>query len=214
MAEFDCVKMRNQLRAETVIKELKGRNMTGYYADSREEALRMALEIIPKGASVSWGGTISIEQIGLKDALRKGGYKLYAVDDIKDPEERRRAETLAFNADYFLTSCNAVSEDGILVNIDGRSNRVSSIAYGPKHVLMIVGMNKIARDLDAALSRAKNEAAPLNAVRLSADTPCAKTGVCFDCKAPGTICCQYLVTRYSRQTGRMILILVNDYLGL
>ncbi|WP_352402237.1 LUD domain-containing protein [Synergistes jonesii] len=92
MAEFDCVKMRNQLRAEKVIKELKGRNMTGYYADSREEALRMALEIIPKGASVSWGGTISIEQIGLKDALRKGGYKLYAVDDIKDPEERRRAE--------------------------------------------------------------------------------------------------------------------------
>ena len=120
---------------------------------------------------------------------------------------------MAYDADFFISSANAMTEDGIIVNIDGNSNRVSAIAQGPKHVLFIVGMNKICDDLDGAMKRARNVAAPINAQRFGLDTPCAKTGSCFDCKSPDTICCQFLITRFSRHEGRISVILVNDNLG-
>ena len=120
---------------------------------------------------------------------------------------------MAYDADFFLASANAMTEDGILVNIDGNSNRVSAIAQGPRHVLLIVSMNKIAKDLDGAMKRARNIAAPINAQRFGLSTPCAKTGACMDCKSPDTICCQFLITRYSRHKDRIFVILVNDSLG-
>ena len=120
---------------------------------------------------------------------------------------------LAYDADFFLSSVNGMSEDGVLVNIDGNANRVSAIAQGPKKVLFIVGMNKIAADADAALKRARNTAAPINAQRFGRPTPCTKTGACADCKSPDTICCQILITRYSMHPGRIHVILVNDDLG-
>ena len=118
-----------------------------------------------------------------------------------------------YDADYFLTSANAMTEDGVMVNIVGNSNRVSAIAQGPKHVLVIVGMNKICDDVDGAMKRARNVAAPINAQRFGLSTPCAKTGSCMNCKSPDTICCQFLITRYSRHTDRIHVILVNDTLG-
>lgn len=184
--------------------------MTGYYAKDREEAKRIALSLIPNGASVTMGGAMSAHEIGLVDALKSGDYRFIDRDAIAD---KRAAMLAAYDADFFLSSVNAMTEDGVLVNIDGNANRVSCIAQGPKHVLFIVGMNKITPDVDSAVKRARNVAAPVNAQRFGLSTPCAKTGSCANCKSPDTICCQVLVTRYSRHEGRIHVILVNDTLG-
>ena len=204
---------RNQMLGEKVIKGLNSRNIEAFYAESKEDALAKALELIPEGSKVAWGGSMSIEEIGLKKAIIEGNYNELNRDLAKNPEEKRAIEIATYDADYFLTSANAVSEDGVIVNIDGNSNRVSAIAYGPKHVLMIVGMNKIVKDAENALSRARNEAAPVNAQRFNIDTPCKKTGACFDCLSPSSICCQFLVTRRSMHAGRIKVILVNEDLG-
>ena len=201
---------RNELLAQTVIKGLKSRNMSGYYAASREEALRTALELIPEGSSVTMGGAMSAHEIGLVDALKKGNYQFIDRDAYTD---KRAAMLAAYDADVFLSSANAITSDGVMVNIDGNSNRVSAIAQGPKKVLFIVGMNKICDDVDGAIKRARNVAAPINAQRFGLSTPCSKTGACMNCKSPDTICCQILITRYSRHADRIHVILVNDNLG-
>ena len=201
---------RNELLARKVIKGLESRNMTGYYAANAEEALAKALELIPEGASVTMGGCMSAREIGLVDALKDGNYNFIDRDKMED---KRAAMLAAYDADFFLSSVNAMTEDGELVNIDGNSNRVSAIAQGPKQVLFIVGMNKVCDDLDGAMKRARNVAAPINAQRFGLDTPCAKTGSCMNCKSPDTICCQFLITRFSRHKGRIHVILVNDKLG-
>ncbi|MBP5265460.1 MAG: lactate utilization protein [Lachnospiraceae bacterium] len=201
---------RNELLAQKVIKGVESRNMKGYYAATKEEALAKALELIPTGASVTMGGAMSAHEIGLVEALKKGDYNFIDRDEAVD---KRAAMLQAYDADFFLTSANAMTEDGVMVNIDGNSNRVSAIAQGPKHVLVIVGMNKICVDADAAMKRARNVAAPINAQRFGLSTPCAKTGACMDCKSPDTICCQFLITRSSRHADRIQVILVNDVLG-
>lgn len=201
---------RNALLAQKVIKGLQSRNMSGYYAESREEALRLALELIPEGSTATMGGGVSVQEIGLVDALKQGNYKFIDRDAYED---KRAAMLLAYDADVFLASTNAITEDGVLVNIDGNANRVSAIAQGPKKVILIVGMNKVCDDVDGAMKRARNVAAPTNAQRFGLSTPCAKTGSCMNCKSPDTICCQFLITRFSRHTGRIHVILVNDSLG-
>ena len=201
---------RNELLAQKVIKGLESRNMSGYYAEDRETALQKALELIPEGSSVTMGGGVSVAEIGLVKALKEGSYNFI---DRNDYEDKRKAMLLAYDADVFLASCNAITEDGVLVNIDGNANRVSAIAHGPKKVVMIVGMNKVCSDVDGAMKRARNVAAPINAQRFGLSTPCAKTGACLNCKSPDTICCQFLITRFSRHAGRIHVILVNDNLG-
>ena len=204
---------RNKMLGEKIIKGLESRNMEGYYAENAEEALAKALEWIPEGSSVAWGGSMSIGEIGLKQAICEGNYQAYNRDAAKSPEEKRKIELITYDCDFFLASSNAITEDGVLVNVDGMANRVSAIANGPRNVIMIVGMNKVVKDVDNALSRARNEAAPINAQRFQLDTPCAKTGACFDCKSPDTICCQILITSYSKVPKRIKVILVNDELG-
>ncbi|MBO4907712.1 MAG: lactate utilization protein [Lachnospiraceae bacterium] len=204
------IEKRNRLLAQKVIKGLESRNMKGYYADNREDALRLALELIPEKSSVTMGGAMSAHEIGLVEALKEGDYNFLDRDNAED---KRAAMLAAYDADFFLTSANAMTEDGVMVNIDGNSNRVSAIAQGPKHVLVIVGMNKVCPDVDTAMKRARNVAAPINAQRFGLNTPCAKTGSCMNCKSPDTICCQFLITRYSRHEGRIHVILVNDSLG-
>ena len=201
---------RNELLAQKVIKGLQSRNMAGYYAPSKEEALKLALSLIPEDSTVTMGGAMSAHEIGLVDALKNGRYHFI---DRNASEDRRAAMLLAYDADVFLSSANAITEDGMMVNIDGNSNRVSAIAHGPKKVVFIVGMNKVCSDLDGAMKRARNVAAPINAQRFGLSTPCTKTGACMDCKSPDTICCQFLITRYSRHKDRMHVILVNDSLG-
>jgi len=200
---------RNAVLAEHVIKGLQSRNMSGYYAKNKEEALKTALELIPKGSSISMGGCMSAQEIGLVSALKESDY--HFIDRSK--MEPREALLAAYDADIFLASANAMTDDGILVNIDGNSNRVSCIAQGPKKVIFIVSMNKICSDLDSAMKRARNIAAPANAQRFDIKTPCKLTGRCSDCKSPDTICCQFLITRYSRHTDRIHVILVNESLG-
>ena len=204
------IKQRNELLTKTVIKGLESRNMTGYYAEDKEAALKIALSLIPEGATITMGGAMSAGEIGLVDALKVGSYNFIDRDNMED---KRAAMLAAYDADFFLTSANAMTDDGILVNIDGNANRVSAIAQGPRKVLFIIGMNKVCGDLDEAMKRARNVAAPINAQRFGLNTPCAKTGKCFDCKSPDTICCQFLITRFSRHKDRIHVILVNDNLG-
>ena len=201
---------RNALLAQKVIKGLESRNMTGYYAGSKKEALALALALIPKGSSVTMGGAMSAHEIGLVQALKDGNYNFIDRDACED---KRAAMLAAYDADVFLASANAITEDGIMVNIDGNSNRVSAIARGPRKVVFIVGMNKVCPDQDSAMKRARNVAAPINAQRFGLNTPCAKTGACMDCKSPDTICCQFLITRFSRHKDRIHVILVNGNLG-
>ncbi len=201
---------RNALLAQVVIKGLASRNMTGYYAQDKAAALAQALALIPEGSAVTMGGAMSAHEIGLVDALKAGNYNFIDRDAWAD---KRAAMLAAYDADVFLSSVNAMTDDGVLVNIDGNANRVSAIAQGPKKVLFIVGMNKVCPDLDSAMKRARNTAAPANAQRFGLSTPCAKTGKCFDCKSMDTICCQFLITRFSRHTDRIHLILVGEDLG-
>lgn len=203
------MRKRNEILAQTVIKGLESRNMTGYYAADKEEAVKKALEVIGKGSTVAMGGCQSAHEIGLIQALEEGDYN-YIDRSNMTPRESLMA---AYDADVFLSSANAMTNDGIMVNIDGNSNRVSCIAQGPKKVVFIVGMNKICSDLDEAMKRARNVAAPANAQRFDVKTPCKVTGKCADCKSSDTICCQFLITRYSRHEGRIHVILVNDTLG-
>ena len=201
---------RNDLLAQKTIKGLESRNMTGYYAKDKEEALKIALSLIPEGSSVTMGGGMSVHEIGLVKELKAGNYNFI---DRDEEEDKRKAMLMAYDADVYLASTNAMTDDGVLVNIDGNSNRVSAIAQGPKKVIFIVGMNKVCGDIDGAIKRARNVAAPINAQRFGLSTPCSKTGACMNCKSPDTICCQILITRYSRHADRIHVILVNDSLG-
>ena len=203
------MRKRNEVLAQTVIKGLELRNMSGYFAADKEEAVKQALQLIGEGSSVAMGGCQSAHDIGLIEALQEGNY--HYIDRSKlTPREGLLA---AYDADVFLSRANAMTSDGILVNIDGNANRVSCIAQGPKKVVFIVGMNKVCSDLDEAMKRARNVAAPANAQRFEVKTPCKVTGKCSDCKSPDTLCCQFLITRYSRHEGRIHVILVNDVLG-
>ena len=204
---------RNSMLAQKLIKELKDRNIEAFYAEGKDEARSLALSMIPEGSSVGWGGSMTIDEIGLKDAVIQGNYIEINRDAAASPEIKEKLMRDIFSCDYFLTSCNAISEDGIIVNIDGIGNRIAAIAFGPAHVIIIAGINKVVHSAKDALSRARNEAAPINAQRFDIETPCKKTGACFDCKSPDTICCQFLVTRYNRHPGRIKLILVDDDLG-
>ena len=178
-------------------------------AEDKEAALKQALELIPEGSTIAMGGCMSAGEIGLISALEAGNY--HYIDRSK--MDARAGLMAAYDADIFLSSANAITSDGVMVNIDGNSNRVSCIAQGPRKVIFIVGMNKVCADLDSAMKRARNVAAPINAQRFDIKTPCKETGKCFDCKSPDTICCQFLITRYSRHTDRIHVILVNDTIG-
>ena len=204
---------RNEVLGARVVKVLESRNMEAYYVKTKEEALEKALELIPEGSTISWGGTMSAQEIGLTQALKDGEYVVYDRETVGTREEKEEIAHKALNCDFFLGSTNAISEDGVMVNIDGNANRVAAYAYGPKNVLLIVGMNKVVKTEADAMSRAKNEAAPINAQRFGIDTPCVKNGSCFDCKKPECICCQILITRYSRVAKRTKVILVDENLG-
>ncbi|RGH36867.1 lactate utilization protein [Firmicutes bacterium AM43-11BH] len=205
--------MRNEVLANRVVKNLESRNMEAYFVKTKEEALKKALELIPEGSSISWGGTASAKEIGLLDAVHEGNYEVYDREEAQTPELKNEIAHKALDCDFFIGSTNALAENGVMVNIDGNANRVAAFAFGPKNVLLIVGMNKVVKSEEDAMSRARNEAAPINAQRFGLDTPCSKNGMCYDCKSPDCICCQILITRYSRAAKRIKVILVDENLG-
>ena len=203
----------NEKRGKLLVKNLKSRHFDAYYCANKKEALEKALELIPEGASVGWGGTMSAMEIGLQDAIRNGNYKAIDREHAKSQEDSQRMAMECLSADFFLTGANAISLDGQMVNIDGTGNRVAAIIYGPKAVLVIVGMNKVCDTLDDAVKRARNVASPMNMQRFMKDTPCAVTGVCGDCKSEGCICNQIVITRHCRPTGRIKYLIVGEELG-
>lgn len=202
-----------QKRGEILVNHLKSRHFDAWYCATKEEALAKALELIPEGSTVGWGGTASAQQIGLTDALNRGNYHTIDRDRLATREEKEQAAKDCLFADYFLTGANALSMDGEMVNIDGNGNRVAAIIYGPQNVLVIAGMNKVMDDLDAAVHRARTVAAPINKQRFDSNTPCGVTGVCADCKSESCICNHIVVTRHCRPVGRIKFILVGENLG-
>lgn len=210
---MDVRQMRNEVLGKRVVQALESRNMEAYYVETKEEAVKKALELIQKGSTISMGGAASVKECGLYDAVSSGDYVFYDRDRVNTQEEKEEIARRAFSVDWFLGSVNAMSENGVFINIDGNANRVAAYAYGPKNVLLIVGMNKIVKTEADAMSRARNEAAPVNAQRFGIDTPCSKNGTCFDCRSPQCICCQILTTRFSRIKGRFKIILVDENLG-
>lgn len=209
----DPKKMYYDKRGEIMVKNLTNHGFEAYYCENKEAALAKALELIPKGATVGWGGAMSAQQIGLLDAMNDGEYNAIDRDKAPNPEEREKAMRACLQADYFITGANAMSIDGQMVNIDGVGNRVAAIVYGPKYVVVIAGMNKVTDSLEAAVTRARTVAAPMNKQRFPLQTPCAVTGVCGNCKTEG-ICNQLLITRNSKPIGRIKVILVGEELGL
>lgn len=209
----DHIQMRSRLRGERMVAALKQHNIEACYVLTKDEALTQALRWIPEGSSIGWGGSATIESIGLKDAIRQGNYLALDRDAAPTLEAKEQIMRDIFCADYFLTSANAIAEDGTMVNIDGVGNRLAAMCYGPRHVLYIIGMNKAVSTPEDAYQRARTEAAPINAMRFDLDLPCRNTGCCYDCQSPDTLCCQILVTRHSRVPGRVQVILVEESLG-
>ena len=210
----DPKKLYYEKRAALLIKNLKSRHFDAYYCENKESALKKALELIPSGASVGWGGTMTAQQIGLIETVKNGNYRTMDRSAANTPEERLEAERNALFSDVFLTGANGLSLDGQMVNIDGYGNRVAAIIYGPKSVLVIVGMNKVVDTLEEAVSRARTVAAPANQQRFQRNTPCTVTGACADCKSEDCICNQIVITRHCRPVGRIKFILVGEDLGL
>lgn len=200
-------------RGQVLVKNLKSRHFDAYYCADKAAALEKALELIPKGASVGWGGALSAQQIGLMDAVNAGDYKAIDRDKCATPEEKNKAMKQCLTADVFLTGANALSLDGQMVNIDGNGNRVAAIVYGPDTVLVIAGINKVEDSLEAAVNRARTVAAPMNKQRFASKTPCEVTASCADCKSEDCICNQILITRNCRPAGRIKFIIVGEELG-
>ena len=200
-------------RAQVLVKNLKSRHFEAYYCPDSASALAKALELIPEGASVGWGGALSAQQIGLIDAVKSGSFAAIDRDAATTPEERTQALKRCLTADVFLCGANALSLDGQMVNIDGTGNRVAAIAYGPDMILVIAGMNKVCDTLEDAVTRARTIAAPMNKQRFPFKTPCEVTGACADCKSEESICNQILITRNCRPAGRIKFILVGEALG-
>ncbi|MBR7178452.1 MAG: lactate utilization protein [Oscillospiraceae bacterium] len=200
-------------RGEVLVKNLRRRHFDAYYCADRAAALSKVLELIPEGSTVGWGGATSASQVGVQAALNAGNYQTIDRDPVSDPAERTKLMRACFDADYFITGANALSLDGQMVNIDGVGNRVGLIVYGPKHIIVVAGMNKVCPTLEDAVKRARTVAAPINQQRFGLPNPCTGTGVCADCLTETSICNQILITRNCKPAGRIKFVLVGEELG-
>lgn len=212
MTEFE--KIRNRKMLERTAEHLRRRRYEAVVCETSGEACAAALARIGAEDTVAFGGSVTLSQIGLMDALRSGHAGLIDRERAKTPEEKKALMRRGLTADVFLMSANAVSENGVLYNIDGNGNRVAAMIYGPDRVLMIVGANKICHTEESALARARGIAAPVNAQRFAGiGTPCAADGVCHDCLSERCICSNIVVSRRCHEKGRITVILVNENLG-
>ena len=200
-------------RGPVLVKNLQSRHFDAYYCSTKAEALEKALELIPKGSTIGWGGCMSAEQIGLIEAVKAGEYTCIDRSTGKTAEEVNALMKKCLTADVFITGANGISMDGQMVNIDGNGNRASAIIFGPDSVIVIAGMNKVCDTVEAAFTRAKTVAAPVNNQRFDNENPCKFTGTCAQCKSVTCICNHYVVTRHCRPVGRIKFILVGEDLG-
>lgn len=204
-----------------VSEALSKNRINATVVNTKEDALKEVEKLLSEGASVACGGSVTLSECGVIDLLKSGKYnfidRLEAGISQEESEKRMRD---AFSADYYLASSNAVTENGELYNVDGKGNRVSALSFGPKKVILVVGKNKIVKDIDEAILRVKTVAAPKNCVRLGINSYCSNTGHCLSltpdfkgCMTSHRICCDYTVTGYQREADRISVILVNEDLG-
>ena len=207
------IEIRNEKAAGKVIKNLARRNIEACYCPTAHEAVEKLLEMIPAGSSVTWGGSMSIRDIDIPAALVNAGkYEVYDRDKAPDRAAATEIYLKAFSCDYYLSSANAITEDGVIVNIDGTGNRVAAITFGPRNVIFVIGMNKLTQNVDAALARARSLAAPVNTARFDIQTPCKLDGVCHNCLSDDCICNYIHYLRHSPK-GKHKVILVGESLG-
>jgi len=205
---------RNQLLGEKLIKNLHRRNMEAFYCPTAQEAVGKVMELIADGSSVTWGGSMTVRDMKIPQALKeRGTLQVLDRDMVEDPEEKQQMYLRAFTADVYLSSANAISEDGVIVNIDGNGNRVAAITWGPNKVIFIIGLNKVAQTVEAAIARARSTASPINAQRFDINTPCHVDGVCHNCNSPECICSYIHLLRNSRTPGRHVVVLVGENFG-
>ena len=198
----------------TLVQAMKKRQFDAYYCSTPAEAVEKVLELIPVDDVVSWGGVMTVDELGIKDRLRQRNQPVIDRDTAQTPDERMAMLRQSLTCDTFLMSSNAISEDGQLVNIDGIGNRMAALCFGPKQVIVVAGMNKVAGDLNSAMARARHIAAPANVQRFGVKTPCSVTGQCGNCTSPDCSCCQIVTTRFSKIPGRIKVVLVGEDLGL
>ena len=211
---MDFITLRNEKLGKKVCEALNKRFFEAYFVPTKEEILPKVLELIPPENSVSWGGSMTLESLGIKDALKERGYTLIDRDTASNPDDRRELMIKALSAGTFLMSSNAITEKGELFNIDGAGNRVAALCYGPKNVLVIAGINKVVRDMEEAYKKVRTFTAPVNAQRFCKTTPCSVSGECGDCINLESICAQFVETRISRPKGRIKVILAGENLGI
>ena len=205
--------IRNKRLAERMIKNLKRRHMEAFYCETAAEAVKKVSELIPDGSSVTWGGTMTIRDMGIPQALKeRGTLEVLDRDLVEGDEEKLQMYVRAFTTDVYRSSANAISEDGVIVNIDGNGNRVAAITWGPKKVIFVIGLNKVAQTVEAALARARSTASPINAARFDIDTPCQVDGVCHNCNSPQSIC-NYVHFLRNSPKGRHTVVLVGEDFG-
>ncbi len=210
---------------ERTIKALKGNNMDAYYCGNAEQVRAKVKEFLESGCTVTHGGSVTLAQCGITEMLKNGDYNY--LDRNREGITREEVEELyrkTFSSDVYLTSANAITENGLLFNVDGNSNRVAAIMFGPKSVVVIAGYNKIVKNFDEAFDRLRTTAAPKNAMRLNCNTYCAKTGRCVSlnnpssdigdgCKSEQRICCSYTVSAFQRNKNRIKVIIAGEKLG-
>lgn len=204
---------RDEKLAQQMIKNLEQRHYEAYFCKTAEDIRNQVKELIPEGSTISWGGSMTIRDSGVTKMLKAGNYEVFDRDDVTTQEDKMRIYRKAFECDYYLASVNAISEDGVIINIDGNGNRVAAITWGPEHVILIVSLNKVCQDVDAAIKRARSTAAPTNMARFDFKTPCQIDGTCHDCKSKDSICNYISIQRMSHPAKRHIVILTSEDLG-
>ena len=204
----------NEMKINRTIEALKKNNMNGYYAKNRDEVIELIKDIVSEGSKVAVGGSETLSELGILEHLRSGRYDF--LDRYKEGLTREEVTNIfkqSFLADSYLSSCNAITENGELYNVDGNGNRVAAMLYGPDKVIVICGINKIVKDVDEAIKRNREISAPMNAKRLNKKTPCTKVGYCMNCNSPERICNEYTLIKKQRSSERMYVILLNEHLG-
>lgn len=200
---------------QEVMGSLKKNQMEAFYAPNRQEAVKEILALIPEGSTVGYGGSLTLDELGIKEVLKKGDY--HFVDRGRpgiSAEEMFQLRRQSLLSDVFLCSANAITKDGKLINIDGVGNRLAALTFGPKKVIVVAGINKIVEDVDQGLKRVRNHVAPLHAHRRGWSVPCVHTGYCMDCRSPDRICSIISVVEFQREKGRITIILVGESLGI
>lgn len=210
---MEVAKKYYQKQAQVVINNMKRRNFDAYYCDNVSEAKKLIYNLLGSKKTIGYGGSMTLKENGFFESLEDMGHELIKREDYKTPNEQDELKKKLITCDAFFTSSNAITIDGELINIDGACSRVAYMLYGPKEVYVVAGMNKISFSREEGLSRASNVAAPKNAIRLNHETPCTKAGKCMNCLDEDTICCDIVITRFSRIKNRIKVILIGEELG-